>query len=335
MSESDTSKEQESLEAQIPATTTSTGTRRELKLKKRRRRNALIGSGLGVLVLAGAVTYLSLGAVDVPQAARSHSSVDKNNPCDSFDSLEIDCSLEFKNSSSVPRDGLVSQSPSSGFHLFKPEGPVKLVYSSGPAQSKFPDILRQDYKSSLKDLYAIGVEVGEVKTVEKDDLGPNRVVSASVEPGETIKNGAKVNLEVSAETVELGDLKGKTREQAQLDLEKLGLDPEFIEESSPEPAGTVISQNPGAEKVAKGSKVTVKVAKAEEIKSLKVPDVVGLKESEAQGLIASAGFTNIAVVKVESSKVTEALVSSVVPGEGRTVRSDSNVVIVVSIPETK
>jgi len=315
--------------------TSSTVTRRALKLKKRRRRNALIGSGLGVLVLAGAATYLSLGTVDVPQAPRSHSAVDKDDPCAGFDFLEINCALDFKNSSTVPRDGLISQYPSSGFHLFKPEGPVKLVYSSGPAQSKFPDIIRQDYKSSLKDLYAIGVEVGEVKTVEKDDLGPNRVVRASVEPGEIVKSGAKVNLEVSAETVELEDLKGKTREQAQLDLEKLGLDPEFIEEPSTEPAGTVTSQSPGAETVAKGSKVTVKVAKAEEIKSLKVPNVVGLKENEAQGLIASAGFTNIAVVKVESSKVTEPLVSSVVPGEGRTVRSDSNVVIVVSIPETK
>ena len=336
MSDSDTTREQAALDAQSSSTVTgATGTRRERKLKKRRRRNALIGSSLSVLVLAGAVTYLSLGTVEVPQASRSHSPVDKSNPCDRFDFLEINCSLEFKNSSSVPRDDLVSQYPSSGFHLFKPEGPVRLVYSSGPAESKFPDIVRQDYKSSLKDLYAIGVEVGEIKTVQKDNLGPNRVVSTSVKPGQIVKNGTRVNLEVSAETVELEDLKGKTREQAQLDLEKLGLDPEFIEESSSEPAGTVLSQNPGADTVAKGSKVTVKVAKAEEIKSLKVPDVVGLKESEAQGLIASAGFTNIAVVKVESSKVTEPLVSSVVPGEGRTVRSDSNVVIVVSIPETK
>ena len=326
-------------EQSIPTATTAAGStlsRKELRLKKRRRGQALLASGLALLVIAGGgAAYYALGTEVVPNAATSHSALDKENPCDDFSELKIGCKLSLAHSDGVPRDGLISQSPEAGFHIFKSSGPVNLVYSSGPAKSKFPDILRQDYDSSVKELYLLGIEIGDVKTVEKDDLEANRIVSASIEPGSTVKSGTKVNLEVSAETVKLPDLKGLTREQAELDLEKLGLDSEIVEEQSSEAAGTVVGQSPSQGQVAKSSKVTVKVAKPEEIKSIKVPSVVGLKEDEAQGVIASAGFTNITVVKVESSKVTEARVSNVAPGEGRSVRSDSNVVIVVSIPETK
>lgn len=316
-------------------TTTATGsrtTRRSMKQKKRRRRNLLIGAGVLLVLVASAVTYYKLGTVEVAKAPERYVLTDSANPCDPFDVLEINCEAGYKHSDSVPRDQLISQYPSSGFHLVKPHGPVKLVYSSGPSESKFPDILRQDYSTVKKELYALGLEIGQVKTVEKDDLGSNRVVSASVDSGATVKSGTKINLEISAETVDLPELKGLTREQAELDLEKLGLEPQFVEETSTEAPGTVIA-DPTDGKVAKGTKVTVKVAKAEEVKSIKIPDVVGLKEDEAQSLIAAAGFKNIAVVKVESSKATEELVSNVVPGEGRTVRSDSNVVLVISTPE--
>jgi len=314
------------------ATTNTGSTRRALRQRKRRRRNALIGAGIAVVLVAGGATYYEIGTVEVAKAPARYIPTDEANPCDPFDELEINCVATLKHSDSVPRDELISQYPSEGFHLVKPGGPARLVYSSGPAHSKFPDILRQDYSTVQKDLYALGLEIGEVKTVEKDDLGPNRVVSASVDRGKTVKSGTKINLEISAETVKLPELKGLTREQAELDLEKLGLDPEFIEETSSEAPGTVVA-DPSDMKVAKGSKVTVKIAKAEDIKSIKIPDVVGLKEDEAQSLVAAAGFKNIAVVKVESSKATEELVSNVVPGEGRAVRSDSNVVLVISTPE--
>ena len=187
----------------------------------------------------------------------------------------------------------------------------------------------------MKELYLSGIEVGEVKSVEREDLGANRVVSSSIATGTPTKSGTKVTLEVSTETVALPELKGLTREQAELDLQKLGFEPEIIEEASTDPVGTVVSQDPVAGDVVKGSKVTVRIANAEDIQSIKVPSVVGLTEDEASGILAAAGFKNIAVVEVESSKATDRRVSHVVPGEGRTVRSDSNVVIVVSIPEAQ
>jgi len=306
----------------------------ELRRRKRRNRTLRLSAvGAAVLVLAGAGAYLSFGTASIPAAPKTNAELAQTDPCESFSALDAKCTVSFDFSDSVERDGLISQSVPAGFSLTKPAA-IELTYSSGPAESEFPDILRQNYDDAVAELYPIGVELGEVTTVERDDLGPNRIVSSSIEPGATAKNGSKVNLEVSAETVVLPELSGLSREQAELDLQKLGFDAEILEENSASPAGTVIGQEPAAGATAKGSKVLVKIAKAEEIQTLKVPAVVGLTESEAQSIIASAGFTNIAVVKVESSKATDERVSHVAPGEGRMVRSDSNVVIVISIPET-
>lgn len=309
--------------------------RMERRREKRRKRIiALSVAGGAVLALAGAGTYLSFGTATVPAALKANPELSQADPCEAFDSLGAKCTVSFNFSETVDRDGLISQSVPAGFSFTKPDS-IELVYSSGPAESEFPDILRQNYEEAVEAFYPIGVVLGEVTTVDRDDLGPNRIVSSSVEAGTTVKSGTKVNLEVSAETVKLPQLNELSREQAEIDLQELGFSTEILEENSTAPAGTVIGQNPAAgESVAKGSKVTVKIARAEEVKSLKVPTVVGLTEEEAQGIIASAGFRNIAVVKVESSKVTEARVSHVAPGEGRMIRSDSNVVIVISTPET-
>lgn len=310
-------------------------TRTELKQEKQDRRKKRIGwtlAGALALILAGGGTYYALGTATIPEASDHNAELEEGDPCSDFAELTSDCTVSYEHSDEIARDQLISQNPAPGFSLVKPSQ-IELVYSSGPAESEFPDIIRQNYDEAVEELYLAGIEIGEVKSVERPDLGPNRVASASIEPGTPTKSGTKVTLEVSTETVALPELKGLTREQAELDLQKLGFDPEIIEESSIEPVGTVIGQEPAAGAVAKGSKVTVKIAKAEEIQNIKVPAVVGLTEAESSGLLAAAGFKNIAVVQVQSSKATDERVSHVVPGEGRTVRSDSNVVIVMSIPE--
>lgn len=334
----DRPEQQNSLER--PEEVTATGeanalTRTELKQEKQNRRKKRIGwtlAGALALILAGGGTYYVLGTATIPEASDHNAELEEGDPCSDFAELTSDCTVSYEHSDEIARDQLISQNPAPGFSLVKPSQ-IELVYSSGPAESEFPDIIRQNYDEAVEELYLAGIEIGEVKSVERPDLGPNRVASASIEPGTPTKSGTKVTLEVSTETVALPELKGLTREQAELDLQKLGFDPEIIEESSIEPVGTVIGQEPAAGAVAKGSKVTVKIAKAEEIQNIKVPAVVGLTEAEASGLLAAAGFKNIAVVQVQSSKATDERVSNVVPGEGRTVRSDSNVVIVVSIPE--
>lgn len=322
------------LEKLSPVATGRTTTRAAIRKKTRRKRRILFASGALLATFAISGGYYSFGTATIPEATNSLSESSTADPCAQFEDMEVECSVDFSYSDEIKRDGLISQSSAPGFAPVKPAS-IELVYSSGPASSRFPDIIRQDYDAAVEELYARGIEVGKITEVERADLGANRVVSSSISTGKSTASGTKVDLEISTQNVDLPDLSGQTREQAELDLSKLGFEVKIMEESSLETAGTVVAQVPAAGSVAKGKTVTLTVAKVEEIKSLTVPVVIGMTEESAQATVAAAGFTNIAVIKVESSKATSALVSHVVPGEGRNIRSDSNVVIVVSVPEAQ
>lgn len=322
------------LEKLTPAATDRTAIRALARKAAKRKRRFLYASGALLLTFVISGGYYSFGTANVPEASESYRDGSKIDPCADFEELKLDCSVSFSHSEDVARDGLIAQSAAPGFAAVRPSA-IELTYSSGPASSRFPDIIRQDYDAALEELYARGIEVGKVTEVERSDLGASRIVSSSIPTGKSTASGATVDLEISTQTVELPDISGKTREQAELDLSKLGFEVEILEQASLEAAGTVVGQSPAAGNVAKGKTVTLTVAKVEEVKSLTVPAVIGMTEEAAQATVAAAGFTNITVIKVESSKATAPLVSHVAPGEGRNIRSDSNVVIVVSVPEAK
>lgn len=303
-----------------------------LKRSRSRSRKAKILVPIGLFAI-GAIGagYVTMNSTVVPTAAEINENGSKESLCEPFLTSFDSCTVNLVADNDTPRDALVSQSVDSGYKLNAPDS-IELVYSAGPDSVEFPNLIRKNYEDAVKELYSSGLEVGEVTVTDKADLEPNRIVSASVATGEVVKNGTAINLEISSETVEVPDLIGKTKEQAELDLEKIEVTPIFTDQVSDKPQGTVISQTPAAGNIAKGSKVEIGIAKPEEVTNIKVPSVVGKKEDEAQGIIAAAGFKNIAVVKVEGYKVTEPLVTHVVPGEGRSIRSDSNIVIIVSVP---
>lgn len=302
------------------------------KRERKSKRSKFLLPGIvaaSLLVLGGG--YVALNSTVVPTAPSLQDKASESKICEEFANAFDSCSVTLAPHESIARDSLVSQSVDPGFKI-NPAKSIELVYSSGPESVKFPNLIRKSYDDAVKDIYSSGLEIGKVTVSDKADLEPNRIISSSVAVGETVKNGTAIDLEISSETVVIPDFAGKTKEQTELDLKNSEVSTTFIEKISDKPQGTVIGQSPVAGKVSKGSKVEITIAKPDEVKNIKVPSVVGMKEAEAQGAIAAAGFKNIAVVKIEGYKVTEALVTHVVPGEGRTIRSDSNVVIVISTP---
>lgn len=302
------------------------------KAKARKRKRAIVAGaavlGVAVVVVSG---LLLQDRFNVPVANSSYVSDSGVDPCAVFKDKFNECKVSFS-VSDLDRDKLVSQSVSPGFNLALLDS-IELVYSLGPAESTFPDVVRMKLEDAEKELYKIGVDVSEVQVIDKAELEPGRVVASSLAAGDKVKNGDKVVLTISSEIVDVPDLKGKTKEQVELDFKKLDVSPVFQEEISSEPVGTVVRQHPAPGNVAKGSKVSVFLAKQDKPEGIKVPSLTGLKETEAQTLAATAGFKNITVIKVESSKVKEATVTHVVPGEGRLIKADESLVIVVSVPE--
>ncbi len=94
-------------------------------------------------------------------------------------------------------------------------------------------------------------------------------------------------------------------------------------------SGTVLSQNPGANtQAAEGSAIDLVISQGSE--QVNIPNVVGMKESDAIQEIASKGFTPGNVDQQESEDVDEGKVISQDPEAGSKANSGSIVNIVVS-----
>ncbi len=125
---------------------------------------------------------------------------------------------------------------------------------------------------------------------------------------------------------------GMSEEDAKdaLNRKELGYYVEAREASDKFDAGEIISQDPAAnEKVDKNTEVRVVVSTGKEVQNVKVPDVVGKGEDEAQEMIEDAGL----IVSVESAyddNVESGKVISSNPSSGVELKEGSTVTIVVS-----
>ena len=109
-----------------------------------------------------------------------------------------------------------------------------------------------------------------------------------------IKEHSEISVIISkgTEKVDVPNVVGKTKEEAEKELKDAGLVPEIIEENDEKvEAGIVLSQDPeDGENVNKGSKVKLVVSKGSAIVKVEVPSLVGKNEQEAKALLAEAGL---------------------------------------------
>ena len=103
------------------------------------------------------------------------------------------------------------------------------------------------------------------------------------------------------------------------------------ENSDTVPAGSVISQNPGADSsVASGSAVALVVSQGPAQVNVTVPNVVGLPQADAEAAIVAAGLITGTATLTNSDTITAGLVISQNPEADSSVASGSAVELVVS-----
>lgn len=293
----------------------------------------LIGAGvlLSLATVVGAGAYFTLTS-PVPAAAKRISpAVSDQKVCQPFKDSALDCAVKYE-PTDEPRGSLVSQSHDEGSRIKKGER-VELVYSAGPASSTFPNLKNTELEDAKQQLYGMGIDIEKIDIVDTAEVEEGRVLSTSIAPDTPVKNGDSVTLKVASGSLKVPDWMGKTRDEVASEADKLGLEVEYKDEESTKPANTVITQSPKKGEFSKDKKVTVTVAKAIEVKDVKVPDVIGKSRKDAQSILASEGFTRINVAVIKSTAVDKETVTQVVPGVGEKAKTNDNIVIIIMVPE--
>ena len=172
------------------------------------------------------------------------------------------------NSSKVASDtvaeGKVAQTNPSPGSKVKVGQTITAYLSSGSDQVEVPDLVGMSQDQARSALKAVGLELGNVTTVDSDK-DKDRIVSQDPETGSKVKKGTTIAVSIStgkAAQVEIPTVVGISREDAEAQLKALGLTVTVEEVSGSQPSGQVTAVEPGeGSKVDKNSTVKLKVSK--------------------------------------------------------------------------
>ncbi|SHJ58376.1 Stk1 family PASTA domain-containing Ser/Thr kinase [Tepidibacter formicigenes] len=160
-------------------------------------------------------------------------------------------------------------------------------------QYEMPNLENSTIDEARKRLETIGVKVQIRRELYDDSVEKDHIITQIPKEGSKIKKGQVVKVDVSkgGEPVVVPNLVRENLEEADNILEKNNLKEGIIEyEFSSLPEGTVISQKPKAfTEVEEGTGIDLVVSKGEEVKLIKVPNLIGKTIEDARTDLV--GFT--------------------------------------------
>ncbi len=205
--------------------------------------------------------------------------------------LRVNDEVVKKYSSSYERGVVMDSDPDQGKRI-RSGGEVTLTVSLGQEIVRVPDVSGSTLDEAKKELRQAGLEPGTVTREFSDEVASGKVIRTSPTSGTQRKSGTAVALTVSkGEPVEVPDVTGRTPEEAQEELQEDGFKVEIAPERvhSEHDKGLVGEQSPGAgAQLGKGDTVTLSISKGPEM--IEVPDVTGMKVSEAKEALEAKGF---------------------------------------------
>ena len=166
-------------------------------------------------------------------------------------------------SDTVPEGKVAQTNPSPGFKV-KAGQTIRAYLSSGSDQVDVPDLSGMTQDQARSTLKSVGLELGNVTSVDSEKE-KDRIVEQDPATGTKVKKGTTVGVSVSngkAAQVEIPTVVGMGRDDAEAQLKALGLTVTVEEVAGNQPAGQVLSVEPGeGSKVEKNSTVKLKVSK--------------------------------------------------------------------------
>ena len=210
----------------------------------------------------------------------------------------------------------------------------RVMFAGDPPEGtlRVPDVAGETVEAAQERLEGLGfrVEVGDPAPCDEEE---GTVCSTDPEAGAAGEEGDTVTVIPSEgpAPVEVPDVVGDAYEDAEAELEELGLTVRQESEEDPEAEpGTVLSQDPeGGAEVAPESEVTLTVATAPDTEA--VPDVVGKPFDQAQAELSAAGFTVTRQNQPDDSRPENEVISQD-PTAGSEHAPGGLVVLTVAVP---
>jgi len=149
------------------------------------------------------------------------------------------------------------------------------------------------------------------------------------------RSAPEVEPSPSATTVEVIDLAGMTRSEAEAELETLGLTGAFEDEPSDEVEEGLVTRTdpPSGRFVEEGSEITVYLSSGAD--TVEVPDVRGYTEEQARSELEEVGLRVVRTDTVDDKGLDEGRAAETDPAAGETVARDSAVTLYLSTGEVE
>jgi serine/threonine-protein kinase len=167
---------------------------------------------------------------------------------------------------------------------------VRLTVSDGPATASVPPVEGLTRQSARGRLRRAGFAISE-RSESSDTIPAGKAIRTSPPAGTTLDKGQEVTLLLSTgkEQVDVPDVTGQPFDQASSQLQSRGFQVSRKDQvTDNEDPGTVLSQSPQGGKAAKGSAVTLTVAKQPQ--DVAVTDVTGETQADAVARLSKDGF---------------------------------------------
>ena len=217
-------------------------------------------------------------------------------------------------------------------------GIVELV---NPNDVQIPDLVNKTQDEAEQIVKELKLKLVVKSEEYNENVEEGKIISQdpAYQENYTIKEHSEISVVISkgTETVEVPDVVGKTREEAEKLLEDAGLVAEITEENDEKvKAGIVLSQDiEDGETVNKGSTVKLVVSKGSGIVNVEVPSVVGRTEQEARNLLTEAGL-KVNVVNDEDESKNDGVVLRQSKDAGTEVQEGTTITITVNkVSESK
>ena len=227
--------------------------------------------------------------------------------------------VEYEKNDKVAENKIISQNIAAGTDV-KRGDEIKLKVSSGHETIDVVKVIDKPLEEAKKTLEKQGFTVKSLENYD-DKVPAGCVISQAPGAGTKQLPGTEIILYVSKGAKPRGtavaDVIGMSSDNAKKTLEKQGFYVEiYLYHNSYVPAGTVYAQTPdaGVSKMP-GATITIYVSRGEEIKTISVPNVLGLSLADAQERLISQDF-QVKVYENYNSTVPEGQVYDQSPAAG-------------------